>query len=322
MSPARTDSDDAFEDDELSLEGLDDEDDLEDEDGEWGPDDDGAFEDDEASEDDWDTEVEAEYEDDELDEYAPREVAQTLSLGLVSMAPLVLAYEVTLALDGAGGARSVAEAILSLPLRPLSPDATPIVRRAGLVVVLVLALVVSARRTEALARRVGGVVLEGAVFALLLGPLLAFTAASVEPLVGPLVGGTGPGAAQAHTDFARIATAAGGAAYEEVLFRVLLLSLAFVVARWLLGRWVEGERAATALAVLAGSTLSAVAFAALHVDRCVAWLGAGGEPFDPAAFAWRTAAGLAFAGIVLWRGVGVAAWAHALFNLARILGWS
>ena len=291
---------------------FDDEYELEDE--EWT---DEELEDDtwEESEDD----EEIEFDEDE-EEYAPREVSSTLSFGIVAIAPLVLLYECTLALGSGHGMRSVAEAILSLPLRPLPNDLEPIVRRLGLVVLLVLALVVSRRRGIRLGGRVLRVLCEGVVFALLLGPLLAFASSYAEPFVGPLGSGSVPGGESGS--FAHIALAAGGAAYEEVLFRVLLLSFAFVVGRGVLVRVGADARIGAVGGALFGTLVSALGFAAIHVDRCIVWLGAGGEAFDAASFTWRAIAGIVLAGIVVWRGVGVAAWAHALFNLVRILGLS
>jgi hypothetical protein len=44
-------------------------------------------------------------------------------------------------------------------------------------------------------------------------------------------------------------------------------------------------------------------------------LGRGGEPFRAAVFTWRLFAGILLGTLFRWRGPGVAAWSHALFDL-------
>ena len=65
---------------------------------------------------------------------------------------------------------------------------------------------------------------------------------------------------------------------------------------------------------------SSLAFAAFHLEACVAWLGVGGDPFEPAIFTYRVLAGMLLGLLFRWRGPGVAAWAHGLFNLGLLLG--
>jgi len=306
MAPA---AGDALRDDDGADDGFDPA--FDDDDG-WDDVDDDAFDGDEIDDDDegWE-------DDGEDDDYAPRKVTRTLCFGLVAMAPLFLVYEVNLALAGEGSARSVAEAVLSLPLRPLGPEVFPVARRAALAVAIAAALVVSVRREPHLLGRIGRVLVEGAVFALLLGPLLGVIAAGTEPYVGDAA----PGELETGgASLARIARASGSAAFEEVLFRVLLLSLAYVASRGLLRRSRVPERAVVPVAALGATLLSALAFAAFHLEGVVAWVGEGGEPFDLATFTWRATAGILLTGIVFWRGVGVGAWAHALFNVVLILG--
>jgi hypothetical protein len=76
-------------------------------------------------------------------------------------------------------------------------------------------------------------------------------------------------------------------------------------------------RAAADLSALLGSAL---AFALFHLDAVQAHLGAVGEPYHRGLFLWRVSAGLVLGGLFRWRGLGVAAWAHAVFNLGVALG--
>jgi hypothetical protein len=99
--------------------------------------------------------------------------------------------------------------------------------------------------------------------------------------------------------FDRAVAASGSGLYEELLFRLLLLTLvgvalqrAFNVPRW--------------LGVSAAIALSSLVFAAAHHIA--------GEPLDLYAFAYRTVAGTIFAGLFLARGFAVAAWTHAAYD--------
>lgn len=288
-------------------------------------DDEGWDDDEEPFEDelDDDEEYEDEEEEDDDGEFAPLEVARTLSFGLLAMAPLFLLYELGAASLAAAGdpRRSLAEVLVTVPLRPFgdgSGDLTG-VRRVAVALTLLLALLISARRHWPIVGKLMRVVVEGALGALLLAPVLGWVASRTAPLGGGSVarGEGAPGT------FAEIAAAMGGAAYEELVFRIGALSLIYAVTHHLLERFGWPEGFARASGACAGALLSAVLFAAVHLEGFALLLGGalghGGEAFDAAVFTWRTAAGLLLGCMVVWRGVGVAAWAHAFFNLAVLL---
>ncbi|MFT5463465.1 MAG: membrane protease YdiL (CAAX protease family), partial [Planctomycetota bacterium] len=81
-----------------------------------------------------------------------------------------------------------------------------------------------------------------------------------------------------------------------------------------------GRGPAHLVADLCAILFSSVAFAAFHLEVFTRWLGVGGEVYDGPTFLWRLLAGVLFAGLYRWRGLGVVAWAHGLFNLAVLLG--
>jgi hypothetical protein len=235
-----------------------------------------------------------------------------LALGWLTLLPLVAAYELYLALQPLG-ARNTAEVLVTQPFAAVL--AAPEHGRWALLVAVTLAAAWRVRSAElALARRVGRVALEGLAAAALLGPLLLALFAALDvapPTLARPAALTTPGEAALH---------AGGAAYEELVFRVALVAalgwLARAAFEWLLGS-ARLARVPAAAVALAGS---AFVFAAAHLELVVGLFGAGGEPYDGARFAWRGLAGLALAGLYLARGVGVAAWCHAFFNLALALG--
>jgi hypothetical protein len=94
----------------------------------------------------------------------------------------------------------------------------------------------------------------------------------------------------------------GAGIYEELLFRVLLVSGLAWLARRVFG-W--SVTAAGLFAVAAGALI----FSAFH------YIGPYGDRFSLGSFAFRTVAGLLFSGLYLLRGFGITAWTHALYDV-------
>jgi hypothetical protein len=94
----------------------------------------------------------------------------------------------------------------------------------------------------------------------------------------------------------------GAGIYEELLFRVVLVS----ALAWL-ARRVVGSRPplAGATATLAGALL----FSAFH------YIGPYGDPLEVYSFVFRTIGGLFFSALYLLRGFGITAWTHALYDV-------
>ncbi|HEY8793728.1 MAG TPA: CPBP family intramembrane glutamic endopeptidase [Gemmatimonadaceae bacterium] len=97
----------------------------------------------------------------------------------------------------------------------------------------------------------------------------------------------------------------GAGLYEELLFRVILVSglasFGRVVCRMT-------PRVAGAFAVVLG----AVIFSAFH------YVGAYGDAFTAQSFTFRLIAGLFFSALYLLRGFGIVAWTHALYDVFLI----
>jgi hypothetical protein len=132
-----------------------------------------------------------------------------------------------------------------------------------------------------------------------IGPVSQWTAgfrrlaALGAPPVGPIA--TAPTAT-------KVMLALGAGVYEELLFRVLLVSaIAFLAQR--VFRW--RPVVATVLAVV----LSALIFAAFH------YIGPYGDPLRVDSFVFRFIGGLAFSVLYVTRGFGVTAWTHSLYDL-------
>jgi membrane protease YdiL (CAAX protease family) len=93
----------------------------------------------------------------------------------------------------------------------------------------------------------------------------------------------------------------GAGIYEELLFRLLLFSAVL----WLMRRWLPQPRTSLLLAVLASSLL----FSAAH------YVGPAGDRFDGFTFTFRFVAGAFFAVLYRYRGFGIAAGGHALYDI-------
>jgi hypothetical protein len=235
------------------------------------------------------------------------------------MLPLLLAYEAT----AGPQSRSVAEIVATLPLALLGPAerAARILLLAGLAAAATWHLL---RRSEEdgshpgilpLVWRIGR---EGALAALALGPLLLGLLWVFEVDVASLRAGLSR--AVAATPLERAAYLAGAAAWEEILFRIGIQVFLGFLAAHLLAFWMPSSALTRTLGGAAAILGASVLFAASHLAVFTQVLGPGGESFDPGIFTWRLLAGILFGALFRWRGPGVAAWAHALFDLALSIG--
>ena len=94
----------------------------------------------------------------------------------------------------------------------------------------------------------------------------------------------------------------GAGIYEELLFRVVLVSaLAFFAARVLKLRAIP----AGVFAVVVGAFI----FSAFH------YVGPYGDPLELQSFVYRMVGGLVFSAMYLLRGFGITAWTHALYDV-------
>lgn len=104
----------------------------------------------------------------------------------------------------------------------------------------------------------------------------------------------------------RLMLSLGAGLYEELLFRVVLVTLLAIGARVVLGL---GPLGAGILATLVGAALFSLAH---HV-------GPFGEPLAVAPLLFRFVAGVAFSALYLLRGFGITAWTHALYDVLVLL---
>jgi hypothetical protein len=104
----------------------------------------------------------------------------------------------------------------------------------------------------------------------------------------------------------RVMLSLGAGLYEELLFRVILVSFFAAAFRVLFG-W------RVALAGAASALVAALIFSAFH------YVGPYGDAFRLDSFVFRLLGGLAFSAVYLTRGFGITAWTHALYDLSVLL---
>jgi hypothetical protein len=110
---------------------------------------------------------------------------------------------------------------------------------------------------------------------------------------------------QALTLGTQLVVSLGAGIYEELLFRVLLVSgLIWLFRRMKFRNWVT---------VAAAVVLSALIFSAFH------YIGPYGDPLTAPSFTFRAIAGLLLSGLYVARGFGIAAWTHALYDVGIAL---
>lgn len=102
----------------------------------------------------------------------------------------------------------------------------------------------------------------------------------------------------------KIALSLGAGLYEELFFRVILVtSLIWVFTKMMGKKWAG---------ITAAVLLSALLFSAVH------YIGSMGDAFTIGSFLYRFLFGLILNGIYVWRGFGVAAWTHAIYDIMVI----
>ena len=240
----------------------------------------------------------------------------SLSLAFIATLPLFLAYEIARDVLGRD-LRNTSELLVGRSLSFLG-EQEDLARFLVLGLLGVAAIVHVRRRGWRLGRSILRTWVEGLAGAVLLGPMILLGTMFLGDSVRDVALGSGP--TDELPSLARTALIFGASAWEELLFRVVLYSAIYVIVR----RSIHWIGTSEGLAKLSGEFVawlgSALFFAAIHLEFFVRFLGTGGEPFDSGLFAWRTLAGLYLAALYRWRGAGVAAWAHALFNVSLLLG--
>jgi membrane protease YdiL (CAAX protease family) len=146
----------------------------------------------------------------------------------------------------------------------------------------------------------------GFTLGIVINYILAFLFSFFQPAYGAMGLGLLPAAFPPGAGLAQgLALSLGAGLFEELFFRVILLSALLYLTRLLLQGW---------LSVLISITLAAFLFSLAH------YVGPLGEPLEIYGFLFRWVAGLLFTVLYYLRGFAITAYAHAIYDVWVITG--
>ncbi len=238
--------------------------------------------------------------------------SKQLRYSLLFAFPLLLLYEGLAALlshSAFAGVRNGADVLLKTMFLSLGG-------RGGLVVFGVLFLGIGGwmvwrdhrARTDPLRPRLfGGMMVESLIYAALFGQTVAVLTTWLLQGGPTLLSAAAQGPVATLPLGTQLVVSLGAGIYEELLFRVLLVSGLLAVGLRL--GWTK--RVAVGVAIVA----SAIIFSGFH------YIGPYGDQLTASSFAFRAIAGLLLSGLYVLRGFGIAAWTHALYDVGlSVLG--
>ena len=140
--------------------------------------------------------------------------------------------------------------------------------------------------------------IEASAYAFVLALLITSAIATLSQMIqAPAV--------ESLTILQQLALSLGAGLYEELFFRVILVSVLLFGFKQLFAK----KYLSYGLAIV----IAAAIFSFVH------YLGALGDPFTVSSFLFRFLFGLALNAIYIWRGFGMAAWTHAIYDLMVIV---
>lgn len=225
-------------------------------------------------------------------------LTKTLTYSYLFVLPLFVLYEIGILLLSGGtgaGVRVGAEVLIRQFLALVGIDNTLWL---GLLVLVVGAVIVVMEFRQGIRIRGWyflGMLLESVVYAMLVGLGVSLLVGAVFAAIPPLqiAGSSGP--------VEGIVLSLGAGLYEELLFRLVLVSALYALLRLL------------PISTAAGYTLAAVIGALIF--SWAHYIGPLGYDFTLSSFAFRAIMGLALNALFLIRGFGIAAMTHALYDV-------
>ena len=221
------------------------------------------------------------------------EGSRDLSTSLVLVIPLFFFYQLGILLTG--GLRNGVDFVTDLVMMVSRGSILGYIAFNVAVLIGFLVALQRLRKQGHMAPRlIPGMLLESAVYALFLG-------SAVIGLINALgIGGLLAAGGEGEMGFiAKLVMSAGAGLYEEIVFRLFLMGGIFLAATRLLGL----HRFMAAVVAL---IISSVIFSAVHHIS---------EPFTMSAFVFRIFAGALFGVLFQLRGLAIAAYTHAFYDV-------
>jgi hypothetical protein len=249
----------------------------------------------------------------EIQESAPLKkgyfhISRTMTYSLIFVLPLLLMYEVLIALLNEASyhkVRNGADVILKNLLYIFGTRHINILFTLFLLLGLGVAFWIERKKYQFEIRKkyFGFMLGESVIYGLLLGVIVGnITRFIFQPWSWSL-----PMLQQGgHESFGlltQLVLSLGAGIYEELLFRVILVSAFFWLLKIVAKKWKNWMKYTVAAIV------AAFIFSAFH------YIGVYGDRFTLASFTFRFVAGLVLNGLYITRGFGIAVWTHALYDI-------
>jgi hypothetical protein len=224
--------------------------------------------------------------------------------------PLLLAYEALAVMlskpasEGGGGIRNGADVLLRWLFISSAGQYGSVIFLAVVVLIGVWFVARDLKRNPRALRPAvfAGMFAESVIIAIGFGIVIGTLTAKVLGPVQPAM----IGQVESASWTTRLMLSLGAGIYEELFFRVLLVSaLAWLAKKYFgPGNWASG---------VVATVLGALVFSAFH------YVPPFGDPLELQSFTFRALAGVAFSALYLTRGVGITAWSHALYDAFLLL---
>jgi membrane protease YdiL (CAAX protease family) len=240
-------------------------------------------------------------------------ITRTATYGFIAAVPLLLLYEVLILVvnDSTDAAVRVGADVWIKQLIAVVGD--PGMFAIGLAVLLAGAWVVRRDWKKGLpmrARYLGWMLLESTLYAILVALIVSRVVGAIFYNVIPGESALALAAGMQGQELGlgkMLALSLGAGLYEELVFRVFLVGGLFWAFKKVSGR---GDPSKSSIPpYLLAAVVGAITFSAVH------YIGAFGDDFQLASFTFRFLFGLALNGLYLWRGFGIAAWTHAIYDV-------
>lgn len=223
--------------------------------------------------------------------------SRRLGISLIIILPLVVLYQIGVVQAGSN-TRNLAEVWMTGPLPLLGVPVTTALNVAAFTALL-YGLWESQSRGSLSFSFMAIMLAESALYALLMFKGITAATAALEQSAGELLSISFPPRKE-------LMLVAGAAVYEELLFRFILIGGGVLV----LHRIFMWNNVFCALLLL---LISSVLFSAAH------HVGSLGDSIEAPVFLFRTLCGLTLGAVFLARGLGIAVWTHALYNVLVLM---
>lgn len=223
--------------------------------------------------------------------------SKSLANSFLFILPLLILYEVGIAMQGAG-IKNAADVIVKTPLALFGKSGSLIFN--SLVIIFLFTSVFYIEKKYRFRSLIFiPMVLESMVYALVMGYALGFIVYQIlfpAVLVRPFSTSTWMG----------IILSVGAGVYEEIVFRLLLLSVLYYLLVTLL-------KISKPVSAITSIVLGALLFTGMH------YMGTLGDTFTYTNFSFRLLAGIFLSAVFMFRGLGIAVYTHAIYDVLSVL---